>query len=530
MTVNCVCANFDGFLYLNFNGGENFMTENFIYDELPYPSYIFPQTHPDNLATIAKMHGMNPAKINDCRVLELGCGDGSNLNSIAYSLPSSRFVGVDLSVKHIDDANKAVAEIGLQNVEFYAQDVLEINAANFGKFDYIIAHGLFSWVPDFVRAKIRRIYSEMLDENGVGYISYNAFPGCHLRNLTREMMRFHVREIKEPLEQVESSLKFLEFLSENVEDKSFYGEIVRQEFSNIAERSRENIFHDDLSEINQPFYFTDFISEAEKNDLQFLSEAEVFSSQTFHLPPKAQELLAGFGDDVIKIEQYLDFIKGRRFRQTLLCHQNIKIRREMPPEIIREFYLSSAVKPVLPEINLEPQIVETFTSAKNVTFQIDHSLTKAALDYLGGIWTNSVSFDDLMTESVRILAEKQIIATGEDVEAAAAMLFRLYGANFVKLRTIAPRFTPDISDHPKVSDFARWQARRGQTVTTLSGLNFSLENDLIRQMLVLLDGENSPESVLNKLKMMSDQESAADIDELFKENLLQIAKSGLLIA
>ncbi len=506
------------------------MSENFTYDEVPYPSFTFPQTHPDNLAVAAKLYGMNPAKIENCRVLELGCGDGSNLNSIAYTLPESRLIGVDLSAQHIADAKTAAAEINLPNVEFHALDVLKIDAETFGKFDYIIAHGLFSWVPDSVRAKIWRIYSELLTENGVGYISYNAFPGCHLRNLTREMMRFHVREIDEPFKKVDESLKFIGFLSENADNKSVYRQLLGQEFSSISERTPENIFHDDLSEINQPFYFTDFIREAGSNDLQFLAEAEFSASQTFQLPPEARKMLANLGGDVIKTEQYLDFIKGRRFRQTLLCHRSINLERQISPEILREFYLSSAVKPVSPEVNLSPKIIETFASPKNITFQIDHALTKSALIYLGEIAPESLQFNDLMREAGRVLDQQRIASTAEDVEAAAAMLFQLFSANFVKLHLAAPLLTLDISECPKVSDFARWQAKRGKRVTTLSGLNLSLEDDFVRKMLVLLDGESSLETVLENLKAAFASNPAVIDEKSFKENLSQIAKNGLLAA
>jgi SAM-dependent methyltransferase len=203
------------------------MDDNFIYNDVPYPSFTFSQTHPDRLATIAKLHGITSADIENCRVLELGCGDGSNLNWIAHTLPNSKFVGIDLSTKHISDAKANAAEIGITNAEFHAADVMTLSVDTFGKFDYIIAHGLFSWVPGFVRDKILQIYREMLNENGIGYTSYNAFPGCHLRDLTRNMMRFHVKDIAEPLEQVAESLKFIEFLGENVESGSVYQQISR---------------------------------------------------------------------------------------------------------------------------------------------------------------------------------------------------------------------------------------------------------------------------------------------------------------
>ncbi|HEV8592622.1 MAG TPA: class I SAM-dependent methyltransferase, partial [Pyrinomonadaceae bacterium] len=167
------------------------MTESFSYDKLPYPSKFFVQTHPDRLATQATLFGVSPANVPTCRVLELGCGNGSNLVAQAYLLPDATFVGVDLAKTHIDDALAAAKELGLTNIEFRQMDVMEMSESDFGKFDYITAHGLFSWVPDFVRTKILELYRELLGENGVGYVSYSAYPGAHQREMVQRTIRYH---------------------------------------------------------------------------------------------------------------------------------------------------------------------------------------------------------------------------------------------------------------------------------------------------------------------------------------------------
>ena len=470
------------------------------------------------------------ADVENCRVLELGCGDGSNLNWIAHTLPNSKFVGIDLSTKHISDAKSNADEIGINNIEFHAADVMTLSVDSFGKFDYIIAHGLFSWVPDFVRDKVLQIYREMLSENGIGYISYNAFPGCHLRDLTRNMMRFHVKDIVEPMEQVAESLKFLEFLGENVESGSVYQNIIRQEFSKMADRTRENIFHDDLSEVNQPFYFADFIAEADKINLQFLSEAEYYSSQITQFPPKVQEMFASFGDDFVKTEQYLDFIKSRRFRQTLLCHKNINVKRQISPDILREFSVASQVKSVASKPNLKPQIIEKFVTSKNTAFQLDHALTKAALVYLSKIWSKSIKFDDLIAEATKLLKKENCEVSDDNIETTITILFQLFGAGFIKLHIFEPNFITKISDKPHVGNFARWQAKRGDMVTTLTGLSLSLEDDLVRKLLLMLDGKRNKKSILAELKKDKKLNHINNLPQLYDNNLSQMAKNGLLVA
>src|SRR5438105_10191849 len=205
------------------------MTNEFSYDTVPYPSKFFLQTHPDRLATAATLYGMRPPDIETCRVLELGCGNGSNLISQAFGLPNARFVGVDLSRKHIDQANESAAELNLSNIEFRQMDVMEMTIDDFGPFDYITAHGLVSWIPEPVRERVPALMKELMTPNAVGYISYNAYPGAYSREMVRSIMRFHTGEIDQPNEKVEKAISFLDMLAANSTEREVYQRILEFE-------------------------------------------------------------------------------------------------------------------------------------------------------------------------------------------------------------------------------------------------------------------------------------------------------------
>src|SRR5580693_4601208 len=116
------------------------------YDSVIYPSYTHPQTHPDRLAVIGSLFGLEPAPVNRCRVLELGCGNGTNLVPMAWGLPQSEFVGIDLAALPVERGQRMIRDLALKNVRLVQGDLLQVDAG-WGKFDYIIAHGLYSWVP-----------------------------------------------------------------------------------------------------------------------------------------------------------------------------------------------------------------------------------------------------------------------------------------------------------------------------------------------------------------------------------------------
>ena len=157
------------------------------YDEVPYPSTSHVFTHPDNLATVATLLGLSPTPIIHCRVLELGCAGGGNLIPMALNLPDSSFVGIDASAVQIAEGQQAIAALGLANITLHHLDILDVTA-ELGQFDYIIVHGIFSWVPTAVRDKILEICQQNLTSNGVAYVSYNTYPGWHMMGSIREMM------------------------------------------------------------------------------------------------------------------------------------------------------------------------------------------------------------------------------------------------------------------------------------------------------------------------------------------------------
>src|SRR5262249_2639278 len=181
------------------------------YDELPYPRLPFAETHPDNLATVASLFGLRPAPVERCRVLELGCAGGGNLLPMAGALPASRFVGIDLSRRQIEDGRRVVAELGLSNVELRHLSILDVDDG-FGEFDYVVCHGVYSWVPEPVQDKILAIGARHLAPHGVAYVSSNTYPGWHGRGLLRDLLRFHAGTDGPGPQRVARARQVFEFL------------------------------------------------------------------------------------------------------------------------------------------------------------------------------------------------------------------------------------------------------------------------------------------------------------------------------
>ncbi|MEK6239246.1 MAG: class I SAM-dependent methyltransferase, partial [Planctomycetales bacterium] len=277
------------------------------YDEIPYPSVPFVQSHPDRLATIATLYGMDPAPPSpeSCRVLELGCAQGDNLIPLAMGTPRGEFVGIDLSPRQIADGQAVVAELGVENVRLEEMNLMDLDAS-WGEFDYILAHGVFSWVPDDVREGMLKLCRERLKPNGIAYISYNTLPGWRLRGAVRDMLRFHTRNVEGSRRQLTEGQAALDFFAEGIpEDQGLYRFI----FQNVREDARDpevesHLYHDFMEEFNQPFYFQEFIGRAARHDLQFLGEADASDSQPQRFNDQVQQMLASLDESYHLREQY----------------------------------------------------------------------------------------------------------------------------------------------------------------------------------------------------------------------------------
>ncbi|MDM7922440.1 MAG: class I SAM-dependent methyltransferase [Pyrinomonadaceae bacterium] len=510
------------------------MNTEFSYDRLPYPSKFFVQTFPGRLATQATLFGMEPAEAESCRVLELGCGNGSNLIAQAYLMPAARFVGVDLAKGHIDDAKTAAAELGLKNVEFHQMDVTEMSAADFGTFDYITAHGLFSWVPEPVRAKVLGLYRELLNDNGVGYISYAAYPGMHQREMVQRALRFHTAGIEDPRKKVGKAMSFLKFLADNTTDRGAYFAALKTELDRHRSHDEADVFHDDLSEINRAYYFREFAELLSANGLQFLAEAELYAMSPNSLPPAARTFVGDI-DDTIEREQYMDLLRGRIFRQTLFCRSEVSLERDARPEIVDRFMISSSLRPQSELPNLSATGIERFVGANNAGIEIDRPLAKAALTYLGRIWGKAVPFGELVERSIEMLGKEP-----EDIERETEILRMILlqialASNSVELHVHQPDGYTDLDTKPKVNRLARWQLRSANNVATTLGMDMRIEDAVSKRLLELLDGTRSRNAAFDEIGKFfrssheSDgkKEILAGLPQWLDESLANLARIGI---
>ncbi|HQY87069.1 MAG TPA: class I SAM-dependent methyltransferase [Tepidisphaeraceae bacterium] len=473
------------------------------YDAVPYRGQPFKQTHPAMLAAVARMVGLDAPAAETCRVLELGCCDGGNLIPMAEEQPRATFVGIDYSPVQIEMGRKRVTQLGLKNLDLRPISILDFPADE-GPFDYIISHGVFSWVPPPVRESILDLCARHLSPNGIAYISYNTFPGWHMSSIVRDMMRYHALRFDTPQRQIQEARLILEFVSRVAAGRhaESYAMFLKAEAELLNRLPDHYLFHEHLEDYCQPYYFKDFVAMARTRGLDFLAESRLAAMAPTNFGPEAEQMLSAISTNVIELEQFMDFLRSRTFRETLLHHAGRTPSYELRPESLRGLFVSSTLRPTVQSLDLRPQVAQTFESHSKHSVSISSPLVKAGLFCLAKAFPASIEFDALITQANAQL-DKLKIPRGEptkDVQSLGkALLTLLTTSDSVDVRTTPSNFITTPTERPSASPYSRLQAP-DQTELIVNRRHESIRLDEFgREVLQRLDGSHSAAEIAQSI-------------------------------
>ena len=453
------------------------------YDHVPYESKPFPQSHPARLAARARLFGLTPPDVTASRVLELGCAAGGNLIPMAAACPNASFAGVDVSGAQVAAGRARIARLGLANIELRQQSIADLTQRD-GPFDFIICHGVYSWVPEQVRAAILRVAHDLLSERGVAYVSYNVFPGWRLRGVLREAMLFHIGGELDPARKIALARDYLAKLAEITDAASPYGQMLRQEARALAGMGDYYLFHEFLEIDNEPCYVTDFLVRVRNARLEYLTDANLNVTIAESFGEATGKLLRDLsGNTLDRMEQYIDFLTGRTFRQSLLVRgtQAASIQRQLSRDRMAGLF-ASARTAAAPGV----EGATVFTDANGRSLTTRSANVCAALELLTAAYPQSRTPEDL----ARMAAD----SVQGDAGAAAAdirdALFKMVLIGMADISTEASAAADAVAVKPKATLLARTDAQDGCAWTT-NGRHEVVPLTIVMQVLLpLLDGTN----------------------------------------
>ena len=463
------------------------------YEQLPYPGRPYAAATPERLEVIGKLFGLDVAPANQARVLELGCGSGGHLIPCAARNPSSRFVGIDGAEAHIEAARQMAEELGLQNVEFIHRDLLKFNS-DIGCFDYVIAHGLWSWTSESVRSHILSLSESILNKTGLFYVSYNAFPGWHARQAVAAALRFHVDETDGVAEQIEQARRMLAFLEQtSAEQSDLWAEMVRSECRVAEEYGWEFLFHDLLNPDTQPFYFEAIAKSFGAAGLTYLAEANLSSMLPENVAPRAVMGLERLDADWVSHQQYLDFVVNRSYRASLFHPQEGHSSDHIESTAVRRMGMATTLRRVGPP---ETGEVVHYRADGGPSISSDSQLFCLLLDILGDFSPSYVSWTTVAREA----GERGATWTADELAAALSEdVCMAYTRGLIDLWPAASGEVDLRAHHPCAEPLAALQARhRGAFVSTRLHQAYEVD-ELDRQILLACDGRTETEVVIARV-------------------------------
>jgi len=483
------------------------------YDDVPYTSHAYAESHPDRLAVVAKLSGWEAPEIEDARVLELGCGVGGNLLPMAEGLPRATFVGVDRSKRQIALARAAVEAARLANVTLH--DARFEDVALGAPFDFVIAHGVYSWIAIEVRRALLRVVARSLAPGGVAYVSFNALPGWYAKMAARDWLRF-----AEPALGM-SGARALAWLKERASPEL---DTYRRDLDRVAARLDETdaayLVHEYLSEEHHPEHVGSVIAEAEAAGLRYLGDA---IPSTVALELLDEEARSRARDvDVVRAQTLVDFVRQTSFRRALFVHadecdaRGWRWRSELDPRAIDGLRVASRLR-----VSNDGARVE----GPDGILDVDPG-ARDAFRALAEIAPRSIAFEELCAAGAR--------------DALRSELFDVWLAiGGLDLHAFEPRIA-GVSDRPTACAVARHAARTNGPITNAWHQEVRVE-DVVRFVLARCDGARAMGEIAGDVRGAlaagalafegrSGAIAPADAEALVRASVEVLAKSALLVA
>ena len=467
------------------------------YDIFPYESVAFPQTHPANMAVLGRLFGLRTADPARCRVLELGCASGGNLIPLAWHLPNALFLGIDLSGHQIEEGRALVGQLKLDNIELRQGDILDLGA-ELGEFDYVIAHGVYSWVPQPVREHLLGLVPRLLAQEGLFFLSYNCLPGWRMRGMIRDILLHACRDAQTPAERLDAARDALQRLGSAVNGlEALSARYLSEEIAGLHDAHPSYLYFEYLAQHNRPFLFTEVAADLERHKLQYLCDTDLRTAFPSSYGEEMDKALADI-EDGLELEQWLDFAINRNFRQSLICRADATLDDGIDLERFASLSFCADLK-VPRKPDLKRTKAASFITNKGESLDVTHPLTKAVLVQLVARYPDCLPLPDLMPEAGRQVATAGGGELASQIDECLSELFSLFAHRAVLARPQPLSLDVRMDERPRASPLAIAQVRAGALrIATIHHGNLDLDSFAVR-LLEYLDGSNTNDQLVDLL-------------------------------
>ena len=484
------------------------------YEAVRYPSRPCPTSTPARIATIARLMGLEAPDPSTARVLEIGCSDGGNLVPMAAAAPQGRYVGIDLAPGAIAEARAMASDLALSNVTLDAADLRDL-PSDVGTFDYIVAHGFYSWVPASVRDTLLATLRERLAPDGIAFVSHNTMPGCALRGIAWSALRPHVANIDDPGRRIAEARSMAALMADAMADQPGLAAALASEFRDVVDRHDFLVLHDDLAVVNHPVFLREIVAEAEAHGLSWLADADVYRHPAPAYGEKMNAWLASAGR--LTREHVIDHLRLRRYRESLFVHRAKGFGTPVASERLADMHVGAS--------NTTAERHVSAPRAQAAGDRTPAGVQRLLLERLAAVHPASVP----VPEVVSWITSHSPAGSTLAVPANALRLL----LNACLVGAIVPHAWPvKVADAagamPRALAAARWQASRRDFVVNLRHDSVVFDDPVRRRLLPLVDGTRARDALALELAAIAPD--AADPRSLVDEHLAHFARIGVLEA
>jgi len=460
------------------------------YDVYAYRGLTIPYSAPAHLALCSRWSG-GPAPCSDrFSFVELGCGDGGNLLPLAFYHPKCTFVGIDSSRSAVCRAQEDAGLIGLENVRFLCCDIRDPSSAECGRFDYVVAHGLYSWVTDDVRAAILTFCRDALRRDGLAYISYNAEPGWSTRRIVRDTLRRSqgVREA-EFADKAARAIELATRLLKDLPSRFASSILLADELRRVQNGSPSYVFHEYLTDTNDGFWLRDFVEHARDRGLAYVVDSQ-FCRWEGYVASELRTAAADRSVNPVDEEETVDLMGHRYFHASILARADAPKSQVTHHEIIEQAHIASSLRPQSETLDLDEGVVEQFVGVGGGEITLDSSIVKAAIVLLGAGWPRGARLDQLYQRSVAFLAEHNRAVPLDARSQLLDAIEILFEAGQLDVRLREPEYCSDVNEYPTAHALARREANDRDALTTPHHLTVGFDGNTM-SFVRAMDGSQS---------------------------------------
>ncbi len=504
------------------------------YDRIPYIGDSYPSTHIRHLWAMGNILGVNPTPPPRARTMEIGSACGYNIFPQAVHFPNAYFLGIDLSAKHTEQAEQMREMLQCNNVEFRCANIVDVKEPPHS-FDYIICHGVFSWVPLEVRDSILQLIKSCLTPNGLALISYNCSPGWVFGTMMRNYVSLYdnhsePHDIRLKVMQEKANEFYLMMKKTRPELEPFFA----SELNIINTYASFYVLHEFGEPENQPLLYTDFVEDLHQHGLQIASDISMNDvgnhgdiQDLLHLPEYKRKAAFLQADDLKSL---------RRFRHSVVMHE------EQSSILTLKDILTRIRQVSFDGISLTKEVEDGVTSyhvGKKASIKSTNDINKYVLEFISARPVEGFQYKELLAD----LIEKQIIQDTE--KGLAKFLWKL-----VQLNILSPVYDGinayyTIDEKPKLHPLTRYSSFC-DSAFLFNALGLKRKTgEFINLVARQIDGNSTHDQILAnirsamgtkeiKIMLNNDQEytfnqNDANLDNIYRSTLETLCQNNCLV-